>query len=103
MTTIALEDVHVDGTGDRQVVGGVDTHKDTHTAAVIDATGRLLGSRQFAATGAGYRVLLRWLRSFGTLLLVGSVVSFLIRLTKRLPSIVIAIASAGRLVSPSRA
>lgn len=54
-----------------QVVGGVDTHKDTHTAAAIEVAGRLLGSRQFPANVAGYRALLAWLRSFGTLVLVG--------------------------------
>lgn len=54
-----------------QVAGGVDTHQDTHTAAVVDATGRALGERQFPATAAGYRQLLAWLRSFGVLLIVG--------------------------------
>ena len=29
------------------VTGGVDTHKDTHTAAVLDPCGRMLGHRQF--------------------------------------------------------
>lgn len=56
---------------DREVVGGVDTHKDTHTAAVIDTAGRLLGHETFPATGAGYARLLDWLASFGRLLLVG--------------------------------
>jgi transposase len=54
-----------------EVTGGVDTHKDTHTAAAIDAAGRMLGSAQFPATGAGYAALLRWLQAFGTLMLVG--------------------------------
>jgi len=54
-----------------EVVGGVDTHKDTHTAAVIDTAGRLLGSAQFAADPAGYRALLAWLQGWGTLQLVG--------------------------------
>jgi transposase len=54
-----------------EVVGGVDTHKDTHTAAAVDLAGRVLGSAQFSADAAGYRGLLRWLRTFGTLLLVG--------------------------------
>jgi transposase len=56
---------------ERQVVGGVDTHKDTHTAAVIDTAGRMLGHETFPATGAGYTRLLDWLVSFGQLLLVG--------------------------------
>ena len=37
-----------------EVVGGVDTHLDTHTAAVIDLVGRVLGTEQFPATAAGY-------------------------------------------------
>jgi transposase len=53
------------------VVGGVDTHRDTHTAAVVDATGRLLGHATFTATGQGYRRLLGWLQGFGPLLRVG--------------------------------
>ncbi len=71
MTTMAPETARVDAQRGLDVVGGVDTHKDTHTAAVIDTAGRLLGSRQFAATGAGCLVLLGWLRSFGALLLIG--------------------------------
>ena len=39
--------------GAGRVTGGVDTHKDTHTAAVLDPTGRLLGHRQFPTTPAG--------------------------------------------------
>jgi len=54
-----------------EVTGGVDTHKDTHTAAAIDAAGRVLGSGQFPATVAGYRDLLGWLGGFGTLVRVG--------------------------------
>lgn len=55
----------------REITGGVDTHKDTHTAAVVDSAGRPLGSQQFEATTAGYRKLLTWLRSFGVLVMVG--------------------------------
>jgi transposase len=54
-----------------EVTGGVDTHADSHTAAVVDPAGRLLGSAQFPTTMVGYRALLAWLRSFGTLVLVG--------------------------------
>jgi transposase len=53
------------------VVGGVDTHKDTHTAAAIDERGRLLGCAQFPTTPRGYRDLLAWLGSHGRLQLVG--------------------------------
>jgi transposase len=54
-----------------EITGGVDTHKDTHTAAALDAAGHLLGSCQFPTTAAGYTALLGWLCSFGTLALVG--------------------------------
>jgi len=54
-----------------RVTGGVDTHNDTHTAAVLDATGRLLGHRQFPTTPAGYARLLEWLGSHGELDKVG--------------------------------
>ena len=53
------------------VTGGVDTHGRTHHAAAVDEAGRLLGDAQFPATAAGYRALLRWLRSLGRLVLVG--------------------------------
>ena len=39
----------------RVVVGGVDTHGQTHHAAVIDSVGRQLGDREFPASPAGYR------------------------------------------------
>ncbi|GAA0908087.1 IS110 family transposase [Virgisporangium aurantiacum] len=48
-----------------EVTGGVDTHQDTHTAAVIDPIGRVLGTQQFPATAAGYAALLAWIRGFG--------------------------------------
>ncbi|HEX5996539.1 MAG TPA: IS110 family transposase [Jiangellales bacterium] len=54
-----------------EVTGGVDTHSQTHHAAALDQTGRVLGDRQFPATAAGYRALLAWLLSFGTLVRVG--------------------------------
>jgi transposase len=54
-----------------EVTGGVDTHRDTHTAAAVDGQGRMLGHQQFPATAAGYTALLAWLRAFGKLVLVG--------------------------------
>ncbi|MEU2202731.1 IS110 family transposase [Isoptericola sp. NPDC019482] len=53
------------------VVGGVDTHQDTHTVAALDAAGRVIADQQFPATAAGYRRLLAWLRGFGMLRVVG--------------------------------
>jgi len=48
-----------------EITGGVDTHKDTHTAAAVDSAGGVLGTKQFTATGSGCVDLLAWLRSFG--------------------------------------
>ncbi len=59
------------GPGNLAVTGGVDTHRDTHHAAVVDEVGRELGDAQFPATPAGHRQLLAWLRGFGTLSQVG--------------------------------
>lgn len=55
----------------RRVVGGVDTHKDLHVAAVVDELDRVLGSRSFATTRHGYKQMLTWMRSFGQLRRVG--------------------------------
>jgi hypothetical protein len=56
---------------DRDVVGGVDTHKDLHVAAVVDELDRVLESRCFATTRHGYKQMLTWMRSFGQLRRVG--------------------------------
>jgi transposase len=55
----------------RVVVGGVDTHKDLHVAAVVDEQDHLLGSECFPSTRHGYKRMLAWLRSFGELARVG--------------------------------
>ena len=55
----------------QEIVGGVDTHKDTHTAAAISENGTLLGVREFAATSQGYEKLYSWLCSFGVTARVG--------------------------------
>jgi transposase len=57
--------------GIRHVVGGVDTHKDLHVAAVVDERDLVLGTRCFATTRQGYRQMLDWMRSFGELRRVG--------------------------------
>lgn len=54
-----------------RVTGGVDTHGETHHAAVIDQIGRHLAEEEFPATASGYRRLLTWLRGHGQLELVG--------------------------------
>jgi transposase len=53
------------------VVGGVDTHKDLHVAAVVDERDGVLGSQCFATTRHGYKQMLAWMRSFGPLRRVG--------------------------------
>src|ERR687885_1916603 len=55
----------------RVIVGGIDTHKDLHVAAVLDIAGVVLGTESFSTTRAGYRALVRWLRSFGDVRRVG--------------------------------
>ncbi len=56
---------------DRKVTGGVDTHLETHVAAVVDDIGRILETRSFPASERGYRQLYRWLRSFGQIDRIG--------------------------------
>ena len=53
------------------VYGGVDTHRDTHVAAVVDGAGRVLGSESFAAEATGYEQMVAWLESKGGLVRVG--------------------------------
>lgn len=53
------------------VIGGVDTHKHTHYAAVVDDHGRLLGHQEFPANDAGYRSLLGWMREHGQIQAIG--------------------------------
>jgi transposase len=55
----------------RDVIGGVDTHQDLHLAAFVEVDGTVLGTRAFPTTRAGYRALLAWIRSHGSLLRVG--------------------------------
>ena len=54
-----------------RVIGGVDTHKDVHVAAVVDDRGKLLDAEEFETTAVGYTKLLAWMQSFGTLDKVG--------------------------------
>jgi transposase len=56
---------------ERIVYGGVDTHQDVHVGAVIDATGRLLGTRAYPTTPIGLRGMARWMTGQGTVAMVG--------------------------------
>lgn len=53
------------------VVGGIDTHKQTHTAAVLASDGRVLGTATFPATADGYAAVLGWLQQHGSVARVG--------------------------------
>ena len=55
----------------RGVTGGVDTHLDVHVAAALDPLGGVLGSESFDTTPVGYKELLAWLESFGSVSKVG--------------------------------
>jgi transposase len=46
--------------GDSGMVVGVDTHRDSHTAALCDGRGRLVAQLVVPATAAGYARLLAW-------------------------------------------
>ena len=56
---------------DTGIIGGVDTHQDLHTAAIVTLEGAVLGTESFSTTRAGYRAMLAWFRSHGELLRVG--------------------------------
>jgi transposase len=54
-----------------QLTGGVDTHLEVHVAAALDERGGLLGTASFATTPGGYRELVEWFASLGTVVLIG--------------------------------
>ncbi len=53
------------------VIGGVDTHKHVHHAAVITAAGELVGTREFRANHGGYDDLLEWMKAHGSIDAIG--------------------------------
>jgi transposase len=53
------------------VTVGVDTHLDLHVAAVLDHTGRLLGTQGFPASTRGYVALVTWAERFGPVERIG--------------------------------
>lgn len=68
MTIVADTPTHVDAL---EVSLGVDTHADTHVAAVIDPLGRHLGHATFDTNPAGFKALLAWSTQFGTIVIAG--------------------------------
>ena len=55
----------------RRVIGGVDTHKDVHVAAVVDEAGRILGVESFANDTKGFRQMRSWMSRHGEIDRVG--------------------------------
>ncbi|MDA8296592.1 MAG: IS110 family transposase [Actinomycetota bacterium] len=51
----------------RVVIGGVDTHKDVHVAAVVDEVGKIIDTASLATSAKGCNELLAWMRSHGEL------------------------------------
>jgi transposase len=54
-----------------RIVAGVDTHKDLHFAAIVDGHDRVIASESFASTRQGYKKMLTWMQSHGTIDRVG--------------------------------
>ncbi|MFC6705670.1 IS110 family transposase [Flexivirga alba] len=54
-----------------RIIGGVDTHRDTHTVAAIDERGQELGHATFPTTAQGYAQLWAWLTALGHVVAVG--------------------------------
>lgn len=59
-----MSSMTVEATVRQPVFVGVDTHKGTHHAAVVDADGTVLGDRQFDTDTAGDRALTAWVRQW---------------------------------------
>jgi transposase len=68
MTIVADTHAPVDVAG---VTLGVDTHADTHVAAVIDPLGRHLAEASFDTSVSGFKALLAWANDFGPVTLAG--------------------------------
>ncbi|MDV2980523.1 UNVERIFIED_CONTAM: transposase [Actinomycetes bacterium ARC8] len=55
----------------KKVIAGIDTHADTHHVAVINEHGKPLADREFLAVGSGYRKIIDFITSYGTVIAVG--------------------------------
>lgn len=53
------------------VIGGVDTHKELHAAAVVDGHDRVLGNAAFPTTRQGYKKMVAWMSGFGPIDRIG--------------------------------
>ena len=54
-----------------RIVVGVDTHKHVHVAAVMDSIGGTVATKTIAADTGGYRQLLEWANSLGSIIALG--------------------------------
>jgi len=50
-----------------EIIIGVDTHKDTHTAVALNALGARIGTITIPVSQNGYRQIEAWARSFGSI------------------------------------
>jgi transposase len=57
--------------GSSDLIAGVDTHADTHTLAILTATGGVVLTATFTADQCGYRELISALREAGSIAVVG--------------------------------
>jgi hypothetical protein len=53
------------------IIAGIDTHADTHHVAVINEHGKPLADKEFLAVGSGYRKIVDFITSYGTVTAVG--------------------------------
>lgn len=60
-----MNDENIDATTSA-IIGGVDTHKDLHVAAVVNQHNKVLGTEYFSITRQGYRKMLAWMATFGS-------------------------------------
>jgi transposase len=53
------------------IIAGIDTHSDTHHVAIINEHGKPLADKEFLAVGSGYRKIVDFITSYGTVTAVG--------------------------------
>lgn len=53
------------------IIAGIDTHADTHHVAIINEHGKPLADKEFLAVGSGYRKIVDFITSHGTVTAVG--------------------------------
>ena len=54
-----------------KIIAGIDTHADTHHVAIINEHGKPLADKEFLAVGSGYRKIVDFITSHGTVTAVG--------------------------------